>query len=296
MATGRTRDAWLLAAGVAVLSSGSIFALLAGQPPLLTAFLRTLLASLPLVLLAAQRHELKGMPRREVLLAIASGVLLAIHLSSWFASMGMVSVAVSLVLLSTAPLWSMLIGALLGLESFRIQQAIAVVISLGGIGLIAWSAEGASSSLWGGALALLSGLTMAGYTLCARARSQEKSIIGFAAYSYLSAAGFLLFVSLGFGSLRVPDPPSSLLWILAMTVCSQLIGHTTVNWAAGRLGAVTVGQVLLLEPIIASLLAWAVFGQAVTLLQGLGGAVVLVGASLSISSLRAARYDEAQAG
>lgn len=295
MATGKTRDAWLLAAGVAILSSGSIFALLAGQPPLLTALLRTLFASLPLALVAARRQELKGMGRRETLLAVASGVLLALHLSSWFASMSMVSVAVSLVLLSTAPLWSMLIGALLGLEFFRIQQAIAVVISLGGIGLIAWSSGGASSSLWGGALALLSGLTMAGYTLCARARSQEKSLIGFAAYSYLSAAAFLFFVSLGFGSLQLPDPPASLLWILAMTVCSQLIGHTTVNWAAGRLGAVTVGQVLLLEPIIASLLAWAVFGQAVTLLQGMGGVVVLIGAALSISSPGGDEAEAAQA-
>jgi len=137
---------------------------------------------------------------------------------------------------------------------------------------------------------------MAGYTLCARARSQEKSIIGFAAYSYLSAAGFLFFVSLGFGSLKLPDPPSALLWILAMTVCSQLIGHTTVNWAAGRLGAVTVGQVLLLEPVIASLLAWAVFGQAVTLLQGVGGVIFLVGAGLSITSHKSVSPDQAQTG
>lgn len=296
MTNGRTRDAWLLAAGVAVLSSGSIFALLAGQPPLLTAFLRTLLASLPLALLAARRGELKGMGRRETLLAAASGVLLALHLSAWFASMGIVSVAVSLVLLSTAPLWSMILGTILGLESFRLQQALAVLLSLGGIGLIAWSSGGATNSLWGGALALLSGLTMAGYTLCARARNQEKSILGFAAYSYFSAAIFLFLLSLAFGSLKMPDPPAALLWILAMTVCSQLIGHTTVNWAAGRLGAVTVGQVLLLEPIIASLLAWAVFGQAVTALQVLGGAVVLAGAALSISSTGSGKAVEAQPG
>lgn len=279
----RMQEALILAGGVTILSSGSIFAILAGQPPLVTAFLRCLLAGLPLLAWAGFKGDLQKMTRREALFGVASGLFLAIHLGAWFASLGLVSVAMSLVLLSTAPLWSIFLGAVFKIDPFHKGQAWAALLSFGGILIIAASSWSSPGTIIGGAFALLSGLAMACYTLCARARDRSKGLAGFAAASYLSSASFLLLASAIIGGLAGPSSTEAFLWILAMTVCSQLIGHTTVNWAAGRMRAVTVGQMLLLEPVIATILAWIVFRQSVGPWLAVGGVIVLIGAVLSIN-------------
>src|SRR5882672_7228241 len=59
---------------------------------------------LPIALLRAG-PELRALRRRDVLLGVASGALLAIHFDAWIASLDYTSVASSVALVATNPLW-----------------------------------------------------------------------------------------------------------------------------------------------------------------------------------------------
>ena len=60
-----------------------------------------------------------------------------------------------------------------------------------------------------------------------------------------------------------------------MAVFSQLVGHSSYNWALKWLRTSTVAVSLLGEPIGASILAWIFFGEALTLAKIMGGGLIL---------------------
>ena len=60
-----------------------------------------------------------------------------------------------------------------------------------------------------------------------------------------------------------------------MAVLSQLVGHTSYNWALKWIRTSTVAVSLLGEPIGASLLAWLLFGETLTLAKFIGGGLIL---------------------
>ena len=71
--------------------------------------------------------------------------------------------------------------------------------------------------------------------------------------------------------------PAAYLWVLALGLIPQLVGHTTCNWALNHMTATFVAIVTLAEPMGAGLLAYLFLGETITLYTGIGGALVLVG-------------------
>ena len=67
----------------------------------------------------------------------------------------------------------------------------------------------------------------------------------------------------------------------------QLLGHSSLNWALGYVRAVTVAVVVMSEPVGATLLAWAVLGEAPGPLVLLGGVFILSGVYLALRGQRA---------
>jgi drug/metabolite transporter (DMT)-like permease len=72
----------------------------------------------------------------------------------------------------------------------------------------------------------------------------------------------------------------------------HVAGQGAIAWALGRVQATTASVVMLLQPIVASLLGWTLFGEAIGPLQALCAVVVLAGVILT---QLAARPGEAQA-
>ena len=109
---------WLIAFGVAAVSTSAIFVKLSATPPVVLAFYRVLFAWLLLapVLFARERDALRRTPGRDAALALLSGVFLALHYVVWFFSLRLTSVASSTVLVTTQPIWVMLIAYVLWRE------------------------------------------------------------------------------------------------------------------------------------------------------------------------------------
>ena len=66
------------------------------------------------------------------------------------------------------------------------------------------------------------------------------------------------------------------IWLTGLAYVTGLIGHTLMSWVHGHLEASRSSLALLLMNIVSLALAWPVFDEAVTLVQALGGVVVLV--------------------
>ncbi len=129
-----------LAIGVLAASTASTFIRLAqgAVHPLAVAAWRLTLASLILAPLALRSHrqELRSFDRREWLLAVGAGLLLALHFATWITSLALTSVAASVVLVSTHPLFVGVISHLFLRERLSRATAMGLAVALIGSTII----------------------------------------------------------------------------------------------------------------------------------------------------------------
>jgi drug/metabolite transporter (DMT)-like permease len=279
----------VLAAGVFVVSTASILIRLAqaeGVPSLTIAAVRLGLAALVLVPLAAlrARRELSSLSRRDLGLAIASGAFLAVHFWSWIASLEYTSVASSTVLVTTNPLWVGLASLLLLRERLPALALVGIALSLAGT-LLTFAAETtvATPAPWpalGNSLALVGAVSASGYLLLGRALRGRVGLLAYVALAY-GAAAALLWVGIGVTCRAVTGYSNSAwLWLAALALGPQLLGHTSFNWALRHLSATFVALAILGEPVGSAILAWLLFGERFGSLQLAGFALLLIGIAL----------------
>jgi drug/metabolite transporter (DMT)-like permease len=137
------------------------------------------------------------------------------------------------------------------------------------------------SSLQGDALALAGGAAAAGYVIAGSAARRTMGIIDYSVIAYGVSAALLLVACIA-GDVPLWGYPGRTWWAVAgVVVGPQLIGHTLINFSLKDIDATTVAVSFMSEPIIASSLAWALFGEVPTVLLYPGGVAILVGIYLA---------------
>jgi len=276
-----------LVIGVIAASTASLFIRYAHQehvPSLIIAAFRLSLAALLLtpVALHGHRTELRRLPRRSYGLAVVSGILLAVHFASWITSLEYTSVLVSVVLVSTSPLWVALLAPLLIREPFERRTLIGIVVAFAGGILISLAGSDVAASLQtaplpGSALALTGAVAMALYLIAGRRLRASLNVVAYIWLVYGAAAlTLLLAVALTGGSL-LGYSPAAYFWMLLLAIIPQLIGHSSFNYALGHLPAAYVSLVILAEPVGSGMLAFLFLGEAPGTLQIVGAALILFG-------------------
>lgn len=269
---------WLaLFLGVGAVSWGGPLIRLTSAPALTVAAWRMILSAA--VFLPFGLRSWRGKGAR---LAIFAGAFLAAHFAFWIQSLRLTSVASSVVLVNTNPLFVGLFSWLLGEAPGR-PFWIGVAVSLAGTALIGLGDFSLSSkALWGDALALLGAMAASGYLLLGRKARKTLPLIPYVSLTYLAAALFLWPATLALGTPLPPRPDWP--WIALIALVPQVLGHTMVNWALGRFPAFAVAVSILGEPVGAGLWAFLLFGESPNPLQGVGMALVLLGILLSLRS------------
>ena len=93
--------------------------------------------------------------------------------------------------------------------------------------------------------------------------------------------------ALATGGLAAPAALAAAPWAVAFTIGGFVIGFVLHMMALARVGAVVAGMVFCVEPVIAVITAALVLGEALTPLQGLGGACVVAAIMLTVRRERA---------
>jgi drug/metabolite transporter (DMT)-like permease len=158
------------------------------------------------------------------------------------------------------------------------REVIAVLVAMGGILFVANGGTGFRSFGFGDISALLAALFVAVYSLIGRyLRTNGVDTVSYTSYVY----GVATVVSLAAGGISPGETFRSydlqnVLAILGLGLVPTLLGHTLYNYALGSVKAVTANLFPLMEPIIASLLAAALFGEFPNIVQLCGYALILV--------------------
>ena len=158
----------------------------------------------------------------------------------------------------------------------------AVVIGLGD----AAGFGGGPGPLLGDVLAFAGALAMAAYLLLGRVARQRLPVSTYAASVYGVAAAVLLPACLLTGSSLGGYPAASWLALAGVVAGPQLLGHTVFNGLLATVSATVVAVVLLLEPVVATLLAWWLLDELPGPSLWAGGAMVLAGVWLATTGSR----------
>lgn len=276
--SGRVLPYAVLAAALVGVSFGSIFVRLAAAPALAIALWRMTLASavvLPAALASGGiRPATSG---RAMALAAAAGGLLALHFGSWMTSLLFTSVANSVLLVNTAPIFVALLSWISGRDRPTSRTWAAVVLATAGAAVITSGGPSDATSLIGNLLAVGGALAMAGYLLLAREAQRVLAYLPYVAVAYGTAAAVLWAAVLIRGTQWHSFPPQTWAVLAAMAVVSQLVGHGGYNWSLRHLQAAFVSIALTGEPVLASLLAWWLLDEPIGARTALGGVLVLSG-------------------
>ena len=274
----------LLAVAVVAVSTSAPLIRGAAAPTLAIAFWRNAM-SIPLVggwvgLRASDRAGWAQRDQRERRLSTFAGVLLAVHFATWIPSLSFTTVASSVALVATQPVWAALIAHRRGEHVNRgtwmgISLAIAGAVVLTGID-VSISAR----AVFGDVLALVGGMLAAAYVTVGAEVRRTVATGPYALSCYSTAAALLLLVSVA-GRQSLWGYDAGTWWAIAgLVIGAQMLGHTLLNRVLRSISPTIVSVAILFEILGASLIARWAFGE--TPPAGAWLAALLIGAGVVV--------------
>jgi drug/metabolite transporter (DMT)-like permease len=275
----------LLAVGVGAASVSAILIRYAdGADPFALAFWRCVAGAAALLPFAARRIRAAG---REALRAPAvAGIFLALHFGTWMTSVNLTTVAASVLLVSTTPVFVALAALFLYKERLPAVAWSGIVLATAGAGLVGGGSL-SGSSFDGNLLAVAGAATAGGYVLAGQVARRTQGILEYAVVTY-AVAGVLVAVACVATDVELTGYPGrTWLAIAGMVIGPQLLGHTIINLTLSDIDATTVSVFIMAEPVIATALAFVLFDEVPSWLLYPGGAAILAGIFMVSAARRA---------
>jgi drug/metabolite transporter (DMT)-like permease len=237
---------------------------------------RLLLAGLLVLGVAALRGESwAGLARWPVFVAI--GLVAAVHFGAYIGSLSFTTIAHSLALVYTAPIFAALLSWRLLGEKLRPRQWLGIVIAVAGVAIMAgFTPNFDRTMLIGDALALLSAVTFAVYSIAGRRQRHHVSLLVYAGAVYLMGGLWLLplaAANFSAGGYTL----AAILSVVALAVIPLGLGHTLYNAALRRMRATSVNLIATQEVTGGVLLGIFLLGEIPSAVTVTGIAVTLAG-------------------
>ncbi len=257
----------LVLLGVAIVAVSTSAPLIAGAdaPTLAIAFWRNALA-LPvlgvwLLVRRAERVAWRARSAADRRLSRLAGLLLAAHFATWIPSLSYTSVASSVALVATQPVWAALIARHRG-EHIERSAWIGIGLALAGtIVLTGVDLSISSRALFGDLLALVGGMLAAAYVTVGAEVRRSVSTVSYALVCYTTAAALLLALCVVTGQALSGFDRDTWLAIGGLVLGAQLLGHTLMNLVLRSISPTAVSVAILFEILGATLIARVAFGE-----------------------------------
>jgi len=275
-----------LAGGIVGLGFSPLLVRLSEIGPSATAVQRVQLA-IPVLLvwmLAEQRGlgQLPALRRRDWLVIVLAGVFWTGDLVAWHWAIKLTTIANASLLTMCGPIFVTAGAWLLFREQISRGFLLGLVLSLAGaIPLVATSIQFGGQHLLGDAIAVSAAAFFAAYLLAIKHLRGGLPTGTIMCLSCLFSLPGLFAAAWISGEPLAPPSLRGWLIVLALALSAQAFGQAFIALAMARLPASFTSVSMLAQPFLAILLAWIFVGEAVTLLQLLGGAIVVAGILVS---------------
>ncbi len=266
--------------GVIAVSFSSLFVKLSDANSFIIAFYRLFITFL-ILLPIAWKEKIAGLREitlKDGLLACLSGTFLAVHFVVWFISLEYTSVASSVVLVTTQPIWVVVGSYIFFREKIGFKALLGGAIALlGGIMIGVGDFEIGGKALLGDILALAGAVAVSGYLVIGR---RIRSRVDLPVYTFLAYGSSSIILGLTAAVADTPFYPYPMReWALffGLAFVCTVLGHTVFNWTLKYVQASVVAVAVLGEPLGAILWAAVFLRENPTLQQLVSGAVIILG-------------------
>lgn len=291
--TPNLRPYLVLVMGIMAVSMAAIFIRLAqgaGVPSIVIAASRLAIAAIILTPITLRRYgsHFAKLSGTDIILLLISGIFLALHFAAWVSSLEYTSVLISVIVVTTTPIWVGLMEVFILKARLSRGIIVGLVIAMTGGLLIALSGDSGTAmngnNMLGGFLSLIGALAVAVYLIIGRKMRSKLPLLPYIWMVYGFAALILMVILLFTNQTLIGYSIEGYIWVLALGLIPQLIGHSSLNYALGYLPATYVSLATQAEPILSAILAFFLFGELPAELQILGSAIILVGVTIATLS------------
>ena len=264
-----------LLVGNLALACGPFLVRNSGVGPVAAGFWRLALALPFLWAIAAMFRQPVHLPRRSLTIALAlAAFFFAADLAAWHAGILLTKLGNATLFGNISSFFFAAWGLWLVRKWPSVLQSAALSLAALGCALLMWgSAELSAANLRGDLLAVLAGLLYTFYLILVERTRGELQPLPLLFLASLFGAIMLLPVSLALGERIFPDNWTG---IIALAVCSQLIGQGLLVYALGHVPPLVVGIAMLTQPALSALLGWLYYGETLTARDWLGAAMIVV--------------------
>jgi drug/metabolite transporter (DMT)-like permease len=256
----------ILFTSLIVLSQSGIFIRIADTHASAIGLWRMLLALPILAIFLVRKNHLetiKNLKGSQWLLLILCGFFLFSHFYTWFLSVQKTSLAHSMILFCTNPLFTALGAWILFSDRLSIRHGIAMIFCFFGIYLLLSDKAGVTN-LEGDLLGLACSILFSLYVLTGKGLRARLENVPFAFVTYSFCALFFLFLVLGQGIPLLDYPAHSWWAFAALAFGSTLLGHSLFTYSLQHFHVNVLSISTLLEPALTALSGYLLFQEKVT--------------------------------
>ena len=274
--SGRRKPLGVLVLGACIIGLAPILVRFGDAGASAVAFWRLLFALPILALVTRRSSEGPGVPSRAALLA---GLAFALDLGFWHYGITLTSVAKATVLANLTPVVVTGISwVLLGYRPSR-TFLLAVILAVSGAWIMAAARPAGPvgpNPLVGDILSLTTALWYALYFLAVSAARRTDSASRVMLWSSAAGAPLLLAAAAFLGETILPTTTGGWLACVALGLV-HVSGQGAIAWSLGRLPPATASVTVLVQPVVAAMLGWVIFGEIFSRVQTAGAAIALSG-------------------
>lgn len=278
----------LLAIAIIFISFAAVFVKWSEAPATVISMYRMYLSSLFLLpFVYVYRKDLAKISGKKWILLIIAGMFLALHFALWFESLKLTSVANSTIILTLQPIVALIGGYFIFKERTNSATLLTLAIAIIGIVMVSWDDFNLQqpSALLGNFLSFLSVLAVVGYLFIG-----QSNVRGISHWVYSFIVFFVAGATLHLFNLLQNIPVlgyDSTEWgIFFLLAIFPTVAHVIFNYLLNFVNSSTISMSILGEPVGATFLAFFILNETITLLQLIGGLIVLFGVFLFLMQQR----------
>lgn len=221
-----------------------------------------------------KKQDMRMKSKKDALMFLCAGVLLAIHWITFMEAVKLASVAVSTITFATFPLFLAFLEPMVFHTKLTAKSILISSLVVIGVGITAWGTQTGSEHFMGIVVGMASAISYAFLQLFNK-NFTYKGYNGTVISMYEQALVAVVLLPVIIAS-DINPTGKDLLFLLALGVFCTAIAHTTLITAMKNLPATLVGICNSMETVYGIALAFILLGEAPSINEVIGGIVVTV--------------------